>query len=318
MIVNESERVGLLETIPGFNKMPYDPLKTLASYMDFVWYERGKMLYREGDPSDYFGFILSGEVGLGKGSDPAAERVTYLVKSRRGIGFSLFDEGPREVNAQALRKTMIARMTKKKLKALEVERVSLALSLYEIIMFFLGQTVREITSLVVDNANLIEYKTGRKFADLLHEQFAEVYGLETYRRLSDKWLERLAETMKFVRYDEGSVIYEEFASSDFFGYIAEGEVEYIKSRADQSRGSLGVLGKGVMVGVSVFDDYLRATTAKAVTPVTLVVMEKRDLDKMKEEEPLLAMELHRDAVHFALQVLRKVAALTLNYVDIVR
>ncbi len=73
-----------------------------------------------------------------------------------------------------------------------------------------------------------------------------------------------------------------------------------------------------MAGASVFDDYLRATTAKAVTPVTLAVIDKGDLEKMKKGEPLLAMELHRDAVHFALQVLRKLAVLTLNYIDIVR
>jgi hypothetical protein len=66
----------------------------------------------------------------------------------------------------------------------------------------------------------------------------------------------------------------------------------------------------MMVGTSVFDDYLRATTASAVTPVTLAVVKKK--------EPPLAMELHRDAVHFALKVLRKLAALTLNYIDIVR
>jgi CRP-like cAMP-binding protein len=298
--------------------MPYDPLRVLVSYMEFVGYERGKTLYREGDPSDYFGFILSGEVELGKGRDPAADRVTYLVKSRRGIGFSLFDEGPREVSARALTKTKIVRMTKVELQRLELERGALALSLYEIVMFFLCQTVREVTSLVVDNVNLIEYKTGRKFADVVHEQFAGVYGLEAYTRLSDKWLERLAGNVRFVEYDRGAVIYEEYAASDFFGYIADGEVEFIKSRSDQIRGSLGSLGKGMMVGTSVFDDYLRATSARAVTPVTLAVIKKEDLERIKKEEPLLAMELHRDAVHCAMQVLRKLAGLTLKYIDIVR
>jgi hypothetical protein len=66
----------------------------------------------------------------------------------------------------------------------------------------------------------------------------------------------------------------------------------------------------MMVGTNVFDDYLRATTASAVTPVTLAVVKKK--------EPSLAMELHRDAVHCAMQVLRKLATLTLNYIDIVR
>jgi CRP-like cAMP-binding protein len=316
--VTESQRIELLENIPGFQKMPYDPLRALVSYMEFVGYERGKTLYREGDPSNYFGFILSGEVGLGKGMDPAADRVTFLVKSRRGIGFSFFDEGPREVSARALTKTKVALMTKVELKRLELERGALALSLYEIVMFFLCQTVREITSLVVDNVNLIEHKTGRKFADVVHEQFAGIYGLEAYTRLSDKWLERLAESVRFVEYDRGAVIYEEYAASDFFGYIVDGEVEFIKSRSDRMRGSLGALGKGMMVGTSVFDDYLRATTARAVTPVTLAVIEKEELERIKKEEPPLAMELHRDAVHCAMQVLRKLAALTLNYIDIVR
>ena len=115
-----------------------------------------------------------------------------------------------------------------------------------------------------------------------------------------------------------------YSSSDYFGFILSGEVELgkgkdpaadrvtflVKSRSDQMRGSLGALGKGMMVGTSVFDDYLRATTARAVTPVTLAVV--------KKEEPPLAMELHRDAVPCALQVLRKLAALMVNYIDIVR
>ena len=90
--MTESQRIELLENIPGFQKIPFDPLRALVSYMEFVGYEHGKTLYREGDPSDYFGFILSGEVELGKGMDPAADRVTFLVKSRRGIGFSFFDD----------------------------------------------------------------------------------------------------------------------------------------------------------------------------------------------------------------------------------
>jgi CRP-like cAMP-binding protein len=286
--------------------------------MEFVKYERGKTLYRKGDPSDYFGFILSGEVALGKGKDPAEDRATYLVKSRRGIGFSLFDEGPREVTARAVTRAKIARITKEKLEALELEWRALALSLYEIVLHLLGQTVREITSLVVDNVNLIEYKTGRRFADVVREQLSGVYALETYKRLSDKWLERLAKIVRFVSYDGGAVIYEEFAASDFFGYIVEGEVEFTKSRSDRGREGLGVLGRGMMVGTSVFDGYLRAAATKAVTPVTLAVVRKEDLEELKEEEPTLALELHRDAVHFLMQVLRTLAGLTLNYIDFVR
>ena len=78
---------------------------------------------------------------------------------------------------------------------------------------------------------------------------------------------------------------------------------------------MGVLKKGMMVGMSVFDDYLRLATATAQTPTTLFTIDKNDLERLKREEPEFALELHRDASCLMIQILRTFGDITAKYLD---
>jgi hypothetical protein len=81
---------------------------------------------------------------------------------------------------------------------------------------------REITTAIIDNIKLIEFKTGSRLIDIVQNQFSAVYDMEVYKRLSDEWLERLATHMSLVTFKQGEVL------------------------------SIGELGKGMMVGASIF------------------------------------------------------------------
>ena len=312
--MEDLERIKLLERVPVLENKTYDQLEILNKFFEFVRYRPGSIIYKEGDPSNFIGFILFGEVEIKKGKDPFS-RVIYLLKSRRGIGFSLLGNQPRFVTAQAVKETMIVQLSRESLEELAERHVALTVYIYSDLCYFMIQVFREITTAIVDNVNLIEYKTGRKFTDIVQEQLTAVYGAEIYRRLSDKWLERLTEYMTLVKHEQGDVLFRENETSDFIGYIVEGEIEVARRRPDGGVVTMGVLNKGMMVGMSVFDDYLQLATATAQTPTTLLLISRNDLDRLKREEPGLALELYRDASSLMFQILRTFGVITAKYLD---
>ena len=82
--MEDLERIRLLERIPVLEKKTYDQLVILNKFVEFVRYRPGRTIYKEGDPSNFIGFILSGEVEIKRGED-SFSRVIYLLKSRRGV-----------------------------------------------------------------------------------------------------------------------------------------------------------------------------------------------------------------------------------------
>ena len=175
---------------------------------------------------------------------------------------------------------------------------------------------RAITTAIVDNVNLIEYKTASPFADILQHQFRAVYDAEIYIRLSDEWLERLSRYMTLATYQAGDVLFKEHGPSDFIGYIVEGRISFVRQRANEEAVNIDELGKGMMVGASIFDDYLRLSTAAAVVPTTLFMIKKDDLESLKRDEPDLALELFRDAARFMMQVLCIFGKMAVKYLDV--
>ena len=143
-----------------------------------------------------------------------------------------------------------------------------------------------------------------------------MYDAEIYKRLSDEWLERLSKYMNLATYKQGEVLFKEHDPSDFIGYVVDGRIEFVKQRPDGEVVTIGELGKGMMVGTSIFDDYLRLATATAQTPTTLFIIGKGDLERLKREEPDLALELHRDASQFIMQILRIFGEITAKYLDV--
>jgi CRP-like cAMP-binding protein len=121
--------------------------------------------------------------------------------------------------------------------------------------------------------NLVEYKTGGKFNDIVQEQFNAVYGAEIYKRLSDEWLERLTKHMILVNCEQEEVLFRENDTSDFISYIVERDIEVARRRPDGEVVRMGGINKGMVVGMSVFDDYLQLATAIAQTPAALFTID---------------------------------------------
>jgi CRP-like cAMP-binding protein len=313
--MEDQERIQLLERIPVLENKTYDQLVVLNHFVDIVQYRKGRVIYSEGDPSTFIGFIVSGEVeiNMGKGS---SRTVFMKLRSKRGIGFSLLDAQPRPVTARALQDTIIVQLSTAKLKKLCKGYTALAVLIYADLFYFMVNVFREITTAIVDNINLIEYKTGLKFTDIVQNQFTVVYETEMYRRLGDQWLERLSQYMTLVTFKTGEVLFKEHDPSDFIGYVVEGRISFVKQRPGEDEVEIGELGKGMLVGSSIFDDYLRLATATALEPTTLFTISKVHLEKLKIEEPVLALELHRDASRFMMQVLRIFGEITARYLDV--
>ena len=309
------ERIKLLESIPVLENKTYDQLVILNQFADIVRYKPGKTIYREGEPSTFIGFIVSGEVEL-KIEEGPLDKVFSILKARRGIGFSLLDNQPRPVTAQAVKETIIVQLRREKVEKLCKGYTGLAVLIYADLFYFMINAFRVITSAIVDNINLIEYKTGETLVEILQNQIRAVAEAVIYRRLSDEWVERLSQYMTLATYQPGDVLFKEHDPSDFIGYIVEGRISFVKQRANEEAVNIGELGKGMMIGASIFDDYLRLLTATVVAPTTLFMIKKDDLERLKRHEPDLALELFRDAARFMVQVLRIFGKVAVKYLDV--
>ena len=309
------ERIKLLESIPVLENKTYDQLVILNHFADIVRYKPGKTIYREGEPSTFIGFIVSGEVEL-KIEEGSIDKVFSILKARRGIGFSLLDNQPRPVTAKAAKETIIVQLFKEKLENLCKGYTGLAVLIYADLFYFMVNGFRAITTAIVDNINLIEYKTGETLVEILQNQVRAMTEAEVYRRLSDEWLERLSQYMTHATFQPGDVLFKEHDPSDFIGYIVEGRISFVKQRANEEAVNIGELGKGMMIGASIFDDYLRLSTTTAIATTTLFMIKKDDLERLKRDEPDLALELFRDAARFMIQLLRIFGKVAVKYLDV--
>jgi CRP/FNR family cyclic AMP-dependent transcriptional regulator len=102
------ERVELLEDAPLFSVLHPDDLFNLAGKFHPIRYQRGEVIFREGEPAERLFLIDQGRVKLSIGS-PHGQELLIAVLGRGSIfgELAVIDRGPRAMDARAMEDSTI-------------------------------------------------------------------------------------------------------------------------------------------------------------------------------------------------------------------
>ncbi len=148
----DTTRAELLEDTPFDRVMAWRELETLASYMGTMDLKAEVTLFKEGDPGDYMGVIVSGEIGIFKeDSTGAVRKITSIVKGSLLGEMAPIDGERRSATAIALADTQILILRNSHFERLTQENPSVGLKLLMLIAKMLSQRLRRTSGVLVDN-----------------------------------------------------------------------------------------------------------------------------------------------------------------------
>jgi CRP/FNR family cyclic AMP-dependent transcriptional regulator len=136
---------GLLEEVPFFKLLDKDERATLAAVLDEETLQKGKVLFRVGDPGDALYLVRRGKVELWV-KDHVGERIVLAVMEAGDFfgELSLLDNGPRAATAEALEDTELLVLDRDDLLLFLRKKPDAALD----ILTVMGQRIRHSDDLV--------------------------------------------------------------------------------------------------------------------------------------------------------------------------
>lgn len=136
-----------LKRFPYFAQLSEAQLEAILPFFVVRRYERGEILFHEGDPCEGMYFVRSGRVRVFKSSPDAREQV--LLLAGEGESFNEvpnFDDGPNPASADALEPTTVVLLPKTTLLKLTDRYPSLGLAMLR----QFAVRLRHLTSIVED------------------------------------------------------------------------------------------------------------------------------------------------------------------------
>jgi CRP/FNR family transcriptional regulator, cyclic AMP receptor protein len=104
--LDAEELVRSLESAPLFSVLHPSDLMMLARKFHVVRYDRGEMIFREGEPAERLFMISDGQVKLSTESAAGAEHIIAMLGPGQIFGeLAVIDRGPRAMNARAMGRT---------------------------------------------------------------------------------------------------------------------------------------------------------------------------------------------------------------------
>ncbi|MEW6060065.1 MAG: cyclic nucleotide-binding domain-containing protein [Actinomycetota bacterium] len=109
-----------------------------------------------------------------------------------------------------------------------------------------------------------------------------------FSQLSPRYLKRLADSTREVRFAEGTSVVREGERGDSFYVIVEGEAKVL----DQTGNIVNRLLPGDFFGeISLLDGGARTATVVCETPMTMLELKRSAFRRVLEEEPRVAVKL---------------------------
>ena len=106
--------IDFLISISLFDELNSTELTIVSDYMNFFEFEKGKILFKEGDKGDYVCFIVEGGVDIIKSSVTGQKAVIATIRAGSTLGeMSIIDNIARSATAKARQDTTLVILSKK-------------------------------------------------------------------------------------------------------------------------------------------------------------------------------------------------------------
>lgn len=161
--ISKTEKLKTLQANPYFDDLPKDVLGSIVPHMQLREYERGNILFWEGDPCAGLHIIESGSVKLYRVSSLGRQYIiAVLTEGATCNEVPAFDGGTNPVNVEALETTHVCVIAPKVLRDLVLSNPEFALK----ILGRFGQNLRQLVSKVSEMAF---YQVTHRLARLISE-----------------------------------------------------------------------------------------------------------------------------------------------------
>jgi F420-non-reducing hydrogenase small subunit len=260
-------------------------------------YEKGQMVFREGEPGDTLYIIQSGavEVSRGRGKDKVV--LTLLERGDFFGEMALIDERPRSATVTAISHSRLLRLTRSSL----LERIGrdpgIVLQLVTALCERIGRADQRLRSMVgtseslrralADGSGSLEEETSSSSNELRDEpsdkgattpELDLAYLVNVWRATGD-----------VLDFNLGDLIFQEGDPGDVMYLIADGWVE-ISQGVGEDKCTLAYLGANDFLGeMAIVTGRPRSATASAVTKVRLLPIARDDFYQVVKTHPELAL-----------------------------
>lgn len=259
-IITLGEREALVRATPAFRDLSVNEISQLSSLMQEVSYETGETVVTEDELIDAIYIIAQGSLEVTKEVKINGKSgTTFLAVLNPGesIGLKeggLFSEtGRRSATVKAILPSILLKIPLKDFNAFLMQH---PLSL---------QSIKKTTDLV------------------MKMQF--IKASNPFMQLSNQRLAWLANSITFIDFNEGEIIFKQNDPADNCYMIVEGEVEFVVQEKHGQEKILNVLKNGELFGErALFKGAKRVATARAVKPCHLMVLNQEILEELKEEK----------------------------------
>ena len=153
--VSNDEKAKLLEKTKWINEFSREQITLLASYMSFVKFPTGTMIFREGAVDNSMAIILSGRINIVKEA-PEHHSTNILASINAGMAFgemSLVDGEPRSAGAMSAEETTMLIITKQDFMRLSEKLPGLGLKFLWKIARMISQRLRKTSGQLVEHLN---------------------------------------------------------------------------------------------------------------------------------------------------------------------
>jgi CRP-like cAMP-binding protein len=121
---------GMLEGVELLAGIDSASLRVLARHLLARSAAQGEVIFREGEPGDWMGFLVSGEIRVHKSGDAEREVTVAVENHSRSIGeMALIDGEPRSATCVAAQPCRLLVLTRVHFHKLALERPALALEI---------------------------------------------------------------------------------------------------------------------------------------------------------------------------------------------
>ncbi len=144
--------IDYLINISLFDELSPNELGITANYMNFFEFEKGKTLFKEGDPGDYVCFIVEGGVEIIKSTATEKKAVIATIRKGNTLGeMSIIDNIARSASARAKVNTTLVILSKKGFNVILDKHPRIGIKILKGIARLLSLNMRRTSSHLADH-----------------------------------------------------------------------------------------------------------------------------------------------------------------------
>jgi len=141
------EHLNKLRSEMIFSFIEDDDVEKVIPFFDIVDYPVGSVIFKEGDPGDFIGFVVSGKLEVKKQTEfKGNQLIIALLSSGALVGeLSIFDQHKRSATVEAVENTVMLILRNKSLEALIQQHPYTGIKLLKGLIRILALRLRKAT-----------------------------------------------------------------------------------------------------------------------------------------------------------------------------